>query len=82
MVKAICKHCFNFESDSNVNFCQCVPYPCPVDDYCICYDPDGCDTEDLVDCPSCIFALKSRYCVLGHTGAVQSDCPHYQSCLV
>lgn len=82
MIKTICKHCVNFDSDPNVNFCQCVPYPCPVDNYCACADFDGCTSADLVVCPSCVFALKGRYCALGYAGRVQSDCSHYRSCFV
>lgn len=82
MSKTICKYCANFDPDPNVNFCQCVPYPRPVDNYCMCVDFDGCTSSDLVVCPSCVFALKSRYCVLGYTDRVQSECPHYRSCLI
>ena len=82
MSKAICKYCANFDPDPNINCCQCVPYPRPSDNYCVCVDFDGCTSKDLVVCPSCVFSLKMRYCVLGYTDRVQSDCSHYRSCLV
>lgn len=82
MSKTICKYCANFDADPNINFCQCVPYPRPVDNYCSCVDFDGCTSDDLVVCPSCVFALKGRYCALGYVGRVQSDCSHYRSCFV
>lgn len=81
MSKAICKYCANFDADPNINYCTCFPYPRPVDNYCSQIDFDGCTSSDLVVCPTCVFALKSRYCMLGCTDTVQSDCPRFRSVL-
>lgn len=82
MTKSVCRHCNYFDADPSVNFCMCSPYPSPIEYFCRNADFAGCDSPDLVNCPDCIYALQSRFCVRGHSGGGQSDCPHYQSCFI
>ena len=83
MIKAICKHCSNFEPDPTVNYCLCFPYPDPSNYNCRCADIDASvRVEDLVDCPDCIFSLDGIWCVKGFVGCKQSDCQFFQSCFI